>query len=124
MGKPDLEFQRDWAALQAALKEQFGEHPELEAILLLVGIQEIGKGPLKLNKQQKMDVIHVAVCSLLIPYNYYQFIGRDEEGWPHFEATENLPSLKPIQQQRLIKEALIDYFKPLETSFRKRFSKD
>ncbi len=124
MGKPDLEFQRDWAALQTALEKQFGEPPELEAILLLVGIQEIGKGPMRLNKQQKMDALHVAICSLLIPYEYYRFVGRDEDGWPHFEATEHLPGLKPIQQQRLIKEALIDYFSPLETAFSKEIKKD
>lgn len=87
-----------------------GSHPEIEGILMLIGIQEIGKGPMKLNKNQKLEVLHVAVCRLLSDYGYYNFIGNDADGWPHYESTEKLPHLKPMQQHKLIKEAIITYF--------------
>lgn len=110
MNQEEAEFQRRWASLLSRLKEQFGEELDVEAILFLIGIQELGKGPLKLSKREKLEVLHIAVCSLLVRYDYYRFIGRDEDGWPHFEATEMLPLLKPMQQHRLIKEAIVEYF--------------
>jgi len=110
MNPEEAEFQRKWASLLTRLKDQFGEEPDVDAILFLIGIQELGKGPLKLSKREKLEVLHIAVCSLLVRYDYYRFIGRDEEGWPHFEATDSLPYLKPMQQHRLIKEAIIEYF--------------
>lgn len=110
MRRPDTAFQQDWQKLIQRLEKRFGTGLELEGILLLIGIQEIGKGPLKLNKNQKMEALHVAMCSLMAPYGYYKFVGRDEEGWPHFEALDPLPHLSPIQQHRFIKEAILDYF--------------
>lgn len=110
MNKEEAVFQRKWAKVLSNLKEQFGEEPDIDTILFLIGIQELGKVPIKLSKREKLEVLHIAVCSLLARYDYYRFIGRDEEGWPHFEPTEMLPSLKPIQQHRLIKEAIIEYF--------------
>jgi hypothetical protein len=107
----ETEFQTNWARLVKKLERSFGEGLDVEGILFLVGIQELGRGPVTLSKKEKMDVLHVAVCALLVKYNYYTFIGRDEEGWPHFEETDKLPHLKPMQQHRLIKEAIIEYFK-------------
>jgi len=109
--KPDLDFQAEWADLLKSLKEVLGENPELEAVLMLIGLQEIGLGPIKLNKQQKMECLHVAICSLLIPYGYYSFVGRDADGWPHFELLSPVPELTPAQQHRFIKTAILDYFK-------------
>jgi len=113
MRRPDTVFNKAWQELNQRLSADFGDDLSLEGILLLIGIQEIGKGPMKLTKNQKLEVLHVAVCSLLSPYGYYTFMGRDEEGWPHFEAVDNLPHLSSMQQHRLIKEAILDYFKSL-----------
>jgi hypothetical protein len=110
MRKPDTQFNTDWNALMQRLEGRFGQDLSLEGILLLIGIQEIGQGPLKLTKLQKLEVLHVAVCSLLLPYGYYVFKGRDEEGWPHFEPVDTMPFLSSVQQHRLIKEAILSYF--------------
>mgnify|MGYP003339222335 FL=1 len=75
-----------------------------------IGLQELGFVPEKLNKNQKLDVMHVAICTLLSNYGYYMYKGNDEEGWPHWEKTNDLPLLKPLEQERLIKEAIIGYF--------------
>lgn len=110
MNETDKEFQIKWAALLKKLGEQFGEDIDYDGIIFLIGIQELGKGSLKLKKDEKLEIMHVAVCSLLSQYNYYKFMGFDEEGWPHFEPTEELPHLSPLQQHKLIKEAIINYF--------------
>ncbi len=93
------------------LAVQFGGDIDLQAILFLIGIQELGKGKIKLNKNEKLDVMHIAICTLLEPFGYYKFEGLDEEGWPHWSVNEKLPPLKPAQQQQLVKQAIVDYFK-------------
>ena len=54
--------------------------------------------------------MHVAICTLMEPYGYYSFIGRDQEGWPHWDLEKKLPSLNELEQERLIKEGIITYF--------------
>ncbi len=93
------------------LSSQFGEDIDVQAILFLIGIQELGQGKVKLNKNEKLDIMHIAICTLLSPYGYYEYKGIDEEGWPHWQTNEKLPPLKPIQQETLIKEAIVEYFK-------------
>lgn len=92
------------------LNQRFDLDLDLQGVLFLIGVQELGKGYLPLNKNQKLEVIHIAVCALLSQWGYYQFEGYDEEGWPHWNKTDTLPSLDPKEQERLIKEAIIEYF--------------
>jgi len=92
-------------------EKQFGSDIDLQGILFLIGVQELGKGKIKLSKNEKLDVIHIAICTLLEPFGYYTFQGIDAEGWPHWQANDKLPPLKPMQQEQLVKQALIDYCK-------------
>jgi hypothetical protein len=94
-----------------SLSPQFGDDIDVQAILFLIGIQELGKGKIKLSKNEKLDIMHIAICTLLSPYGYYEYKGVDEEGWPHWQVNEKLPPLKPMQQEILIKEAIVEYFK-------------
>jgi hypothetical protein len=94
-----------------SLSPQFGDDIDVQAILFLIGIQELGKGKVKLSKNEKLDIMHIAICTLLSPYGYYEYKGVDEEGWPHWQVNEKLPPLKPMQQEILIKEAIVEYFK-------------
>ena len=57
-----------------------------------------------------MDLMHVAVCTVLVPQGFYEFKGRDDDGWPHFEEKIPLPALEPKEQDRLIRRALVEYF--------------
>lgn len=92
------------------LSAQFGEDIDIQGILFLIGVQELGKGKIKLNKNEKLDVMHVAICTLLEPFGYYAFDGMDADGWPHWKINDKLPPLKPAQQQQLIRQAITDYF--------------
>lgn len=102
----ELRFQR----LKSDLEKKFGEGMDVQAILFLIGVNEYGNGYKKFKKNEKTDLLHVAVCSLLEPYGYYEFIGRDEDNWPHFKLIKQLPPLNDREQQHLIKEAMLDYF--------------
>jgi hypothetical protein len=97
-----------WTQVLDFFKQQYGDI-DLEGMLFLIGVQELGKGYQKFNKNQKMDVMHVAICTLLEPYGFYQYEGLDKDGWPHWHATEKLPHLKAGEQTILMKKSIIDY---------------
>lgn len=83
---------------------------DVQAILFLIGVDELGLGFQKFSKQEKTELLHVAICTLLEPAGYYSFVGRDKESWPHFKLEKALPPLEDREQQHLIKEAMIEYF--------------
>lgn len=107
------ELKADWEQLLQKLSEQFpGDGDlDLDGVLLLIGTQELQMGYIKMKKDVKINVLHVAICTVLEPYGYYEFEKRDAEGWPHFKALKSLPSLKAGEQAILMKQAVVNYFK-------------
>ena len=93
------------------LETKYGEGLDLDAILLLVGIQELGKGYKEFSKDEKMNLMHIAVCTILEPFGFYKFVSHDEDGWPHFDKVNNIPTLQPNEQEYLLKEAVTSYFR-------------
>ncbi|MDO6491162.1 MAG: hypothetical protein ABJD66_06150 [Cellulophaga sp.] len=108
----DTELKERWTVLVEKLSAQFadGDVLELDAIIYLVGIQELGKPHAKYKKDEKINLMHIAICRLLEPYGYYEFEMFDEDGWPHYTIKEELPTLKAGEQSVLMKEALVNYF--------------
>lgn len=96
--------------LLSELEPKFGPI-DLQALLFLIGVQELGKGHQNFKKDDKVNLMHIAICTLLEPHGYYEFKGRDKDGWPHFELCKDLPLLDDKEQEHLIKDAAIDYFK-------------
>jgi hypothetical protein len=106
--KDDL--QKRWWDLEAGLVERFGKKPDLETILFLIGIQEFGQIKEKFTKEQKQDLMHVAVCSLLSPSGYYEPEGTDIDGWPHFKQLKAMPVMDAVQQENFLKDHILLYF--------------
>lgn len=108
----DTELKERWDVLVEKLSAQFadGDTLELDAIIYLVGIQELGKPHAKYKKDEKINLMHIAICRLLEPYGYYEFEMFDGDGWPHYKIKEELPTLKAGEQSVLMKEALVNYF--------------
>ncbi|SHI41066.1 hypothetical protein [Pseudozobellia thermophila] len=108
----DIKLKERWDVLVEKLSAQFsdGDPLELDAIIYLVGVQELGQYHRKYKKDEKLNLMHIAICRLLEPYGYYEFDYFDEEGWPHYKVKEELPPLKAGEQAVLMKEALVDYF--------------
>lgn len=94
------------------LSAQFsdGDPLELDGIVYLVGVQELGDFHRKFKKDEKVNLMHIAICRLLEPYGYYDFDFFDDDGWPHYTMKEQLPPLKAGEQTVLMKEALVNYF--------------
>lgn len=104
------DLQKRWWDLEAKLVQRFGKKPDMEAILFLIGMQETGFIKEKITKEQKQDLMHVAVCTLFSLSGYYELEKKDEEGWPHFRQLKSLPSLDMIQQENFMKDHILLYF--------------
>ena len=107
-------IEKQWKELLKTLNNQFDGDLDLQAVLFLIGVQELGKGKVKYSKDQKLELMHIAICTLLEPFGYYNFAGHDQDGFPHWELNEQLPPLSPGQQMALMKESILDYFVALD----------
>lgn len=88
--------------------------PDLQAILIMVGIQELGLVKENFTKEEKQDLMHIAVCRLLSYDGYYELEGYDEEGWPHWNLIKPVPFTGVENQEKLLQEKLFQYFENLE----------
>lgn len=103
------ELDKRWAVLIKKLEKQFDDEVSLKGILYLIGVQELGFGIKRYDREEKINVLHVATCKLLSKYGYYAFDSVDEDGWPHYKEIKALKNLSEKDQQALIKEAILDY---------------
>ena len=103
---------KTWDSLVKFISLKFGEGEklDLQAILFLIGVNELGQGYREFTKDEKLNLLHIAICKLLSRYGYYEYAGKDNEGWPHWTTNTELPQLKPGEQAVLMKEATILYF--------------
>ena len=113
----DKQLKERWGTVVEKLSTQFadGETLDLDSIIYLIGLQELGQLHRKFKKDEKVNLMHIAICRLLEPYGYYRFDYIDEQGWPHYTIKEELPNLKAGEQSVLMKEAIVNYF--VETEY-------
>ena len=104
------DLQARWWKLEEKLVERFGKKPDMESILFLIGIQEVRGVGHSFTKEQKQDLMHVAVCTILIPGGHYELEGWDEDGWPHFKQIKELPPMEFMQQENFMKDHVLFYF--------------
>jgi hypothetical protein len=103
-----------WTQLRVMLKESFGKKPDLNAILFLIGIQELGRGISNFTKEEKQDLMHIATCKVFSLSGFYELTHIDEEGWPHYQSVKPLPFLNLKEQDRLLRWHVVEYFDHLD----------
>lgn len=111
MLKRDLTLERHWQALLQEMGRMLGQKPaDLNGALFLIGVQELGKGHQHFTKEQKQDLMHIAICKVLSYAGYYELEGLDEEGWPHWKLVKKLPHFDLLEQEKLLKIQVLEYF--------------
>lgn len=100
-----------WSEVLDKTSRIFDKTPDVQTLLFLIGHRELGAFRSRFTKEQKLDLIHVGTCTLLAQAGYFSLIDRDADGWPHFQPTSGLPPLLPQQQELLLKNEIINYFK-------------
>ena len=104
------DLQARWWKLEEKLMERFEKKPDMETILFLIGVQELGDIKASFSKEQKQDLMHIAVCSLLSPSGYYELEGIDDDGWPHFKQLKAMPEMGLAEQENFLKDHVLLYF--------------
>ena len=110
MEQAQYDLQTRWWNLEARLVERFGKKPDMETLLFLIGVQEQGDIRRKFSKEEKQDLMHIAVCSLFMQSGYYELEGTDRDGWPHFRQLKALPVMGLIEQENFLKDHILLYF--------------
>lgn len=111
MFKRDLDLDRSWHSLLETISKNLGSKPkDLNGVLFLIGVQELGKGSAYFSKEEKQDLLHIAICKVLSLAGYYELEGLDKEGWPHWKLIKKLPHFDLLEQEKLLKMHVIEYF--------------
>lgn len=102
---------QEWNKVTTMVEQRFGEELDEQTILFLIGLQELGINNKVFKKEEKLDIIHIGLCTVLTPLGYYQEIGKDDDGWPHFKNIKKLPNnTKGENESALLRKAIINYF--------------
>ena len=114
---PKDDIQTRWWKLEEKFLKKFAKKPDVEAVLFLIGIQEIRNLKKKFNKEQKQDLMHVAVCTLLSQSGFYELEEYDSDGWPHFAQVKEIPHYNMVEQENFLKDHILLYFENIEEPF-------
>ncbi len=107
----DWQLDFEWLRVRTLVQDTFGYEklPDLNAMLLVIGMQELGQVRETWTKEEKQDLMHIAVCSLLSQEGYYEFEGLDADGWPHFRQLAPVDTNQLKAQENLLKQLVIRY---------------
>lgn len=109
----DWEIDFEWLKVQHLVKDLVKRDglPDLNAIMFLIGIQELGRWKPQFTKEEKQDLMHLAACRLMSYDGYYEFKGRDADGWPHYDAIKPFALKGVKEQEQYLKWKIIRYFR-------------
>ena len=99
----------NWYKVIFGLKKQFGKKPDMNGILFLIGIRELGQNR-EFTKAEKMDLFHIATCKLLSYDGYYKFTHTDEDGWPHYDLIKKPAFTDLMSQEMILRKLVVAYF--------------
>lgn len=102
---------RHWHLLLSEIEKSVGNKPkDLNSVLFIIGVQELGRGAKHFSKEEKQDLMHIAICKVLSLAGYYELEGTDEQGWPHWKLVKKLPHFDLLEQEKLLKMHVMEYF--------------
>lgn len=107
----DKVIKDSWEKVEIMIESRFGEKLDVQSIVFIIGLQELNKPYAKYTKDQKVEIMHIGTCALLLPFGYYQLDYIDEDGWPHYSNTKKIPLHEGENQELLLKKAIIQYLK-------------
>ena len=111
MYQKDLDLERHWHRLLGEIEKLIGKKPkDLNGVLFIIGVQELGKGYRPFSKEEKQDLMHIGICRVLSPSGYYELTGSDKDGWPHWKMVKKLPHFDLLEQEKLLKMHVLEYF--------------
>ncbi len=99
-----------WLQSKFEIKTMLGldKLPDLQGILFAIGLQELGQLRADFSKEERQDLMHIAVCRLLSYDGYFELVGYDADGWPHWKQL-GIPPAGRKNQEVLLKRKIARY---------------
>jgi len=112
----DWQLEFEWLRVRHFVKKALKTEklPDLNLVLLMVGIQTLGYWQGKFTKEEKQDLMHIGVCELLSHEGYFEFIGRDADNWPQYNQKRHIDIEGEKKQEHVLIENAIRFFKELD----------
>lgn len=110
MDQWELDF--NWLRIRHFVKDSLGHErlPDMQAILMMIGVQELGRWRKDFTKEEKQDLMHIGTCEVLTAEGYYEFTHRDADGWPHYNSLRVVDVAGHKAQEHFLKQRIIKYF--------------
>jgi len=109
------EIKIKWKKVMDFFEARFDRKPDLNAILFIIGIRELGQLPeTKFTKEEKTLLMHIANCRVLSYSGYYTQVGINQDGFPVYENALPIPNLTLFEQENLLRQHIIEYFEQEE----------
>ena len=111
----ELSVKDKWGTIMEFMTKTFGKKPDMEAMLYIIGTRELGDhAHREFSKDEKVNLLHIAVCKLLRQSDYYQLDGLDKDGWPLWKNIKEVPFLNIFEQETFLRHHIIAYFEEEE----------
>lgn len=106
-----------WLQTQFEIKSMLGlqKLPDMQGILFAIGLQELGQIRDEFSKEERQDLMHIAVCRLLSYDGFFEFEGYDADGWPHWKQLA-IPPAGRAQQEVLLRKKIAEYIQNVKNS--------
>ena len=104
------DFEKKWQKVIYYFIQLTGKKPNMDIILFMIGIQELGQGKNTFSKEQKQDLMHIAICKILSFSGYYELEAQDQDGWPHWKNVKKVPNLNVDEQEKFLQMHVVEYF--------------
>ncbi|MGB3005807.1 MAG: hypothetical protein WBC06_04840 [Chitinophagaceae bacterium] len=106
---PEGDLQQSWLQLETAFMKRMGKKPDLDDILVFIGIREAGLPPKSFTENELKELKQMAINTILAPARYYELMWVDATGWPHFKLLKPLPEMSIAEKENFLKEYVLLY---------------
>lgn len=107
----NIDIEKAWPFVEKVVQDRFGKSStDLKTILFLLGLRDLGKAQGKFTKEEKQDLMNLAICRVFSLSGYFIQEGVDEDGWPIWKQNKALPKMNVKEQELFIKTHVTKYF--------------
>jgi len=100
----------EWKDVLAYFRARFEKDADTQSVLFIIGLRELGTlGEESFTKEEKQDLMNIALAKILSYEGYFVMKARDADGWPIWQQKKPMPKLSAKEQEEFIKQAIIHY---------------
>ncbi len=101
-----------WPQLQEWTRRRFGKRADVEGVLFLIGLQELGRGAAPdLDKARKEQILLEGTFCAFETLGYYERTGIEDNGHWIWEQRKSMPAdLTKAEEEVMLRQAALAYF--------------